>query len=229
MSQYNQKKNYTNKPIPVTALKERKLALTNVDKDRGYSWELKFEYIYGGIHLIAVGFPFQKDSGNKPVNIRARFDLRSANTLLSIVETIQQAAKEGKEIEPFRAETYKDNPENKREKVLEAIVVVGYDVNGVYIGLNSHKNPEHKRRFYISSGQYVVWSSGSTPLTRMQDSINGTSGWINTFRSLLSVVVGVTVETPPHQEEYQANKAANNNSSSQYTPPSSPNSEYDDF
>jgi hypothetical protein len=229
MSQYNQKKNFQNKPIPVTALKERKLALTNYDKERGVSWDLKFEYIFGGVHLIATGFPTQKDSGIKPINIRARFDLRSAQTMLTLVEDMALAAKSGVEKEPYRAETYKDNPDNKREKVLEAIVVVGYDSNGVYIGLNSAKDPEQKRRFYINSGQYVIWSAGSTPLSRFQDSVNASFGWVNTFRNLLSVVVGVTVETPPHQEAYQANKSTGNATSTSYSTPPSSTSEYDDY
>lgn len=230
MNNYN--KPQFNKPIPVTALKEKKLTISNFDKENGISWNLGFEYMFGGIHLIAVGFPVKKDNGQKPINIRARFHLLSANGLLCAVENVKKAAMKGETIEPFRCEVFRDNPDNKKEKVLDTIVTVGYEIKGIYIGMTDHKSPEKKRRFYINSGPYAIWSRGNTPQSQLEDSIQATEAWINTFRSLLSVVVGVTLETPPHVEARAQNKASGNSSyqqsaASPQTPPSS-NPGYDD-
>lgn len=225
----NNKPQY-NKPIPVTALKERKLALTNFDKENGVSWNLAFEYLYGGVHLTATGFPVKKDNGQKIVNIKARFHLLSAMGLLGIITKVREAAIKGEPLEPYRCETFRDNPENKREKVMDSIVNIGYDTHGIYIGLVDHKDPSKKRRFYINSGQYAVWSIGTTPLRQFEDSINASLGWIETFRQLLPVVVGTTLETPPHVEARAQNKASGNNSSYQQSSAPSPSSgsNYDD-
>lgn len=233
MSEYKQNKPHYNKPIPVTALKERKLALTNFDKERGYSWNLAFDYLYGGMHLKATGFPVKKDDGQKIINITARFELKSAIKLIGIVDAVRAAAVKNETIEPYRCEVFRDNPDNKREKVLETVVTVGYDAKGIYIGMQDVKDPEKKRRFYINDGQYVVWSKGSNPIQALEDSIASTNAWVHTFRSLLPVVVGVTVETPPHVEARAQNKASGNSSYSQSSAPSSSytsssNSEYDD-
>lgn len=220
MSTYPQKQPYKNKPIPATSLVERKLKLESFDKENGISWTLGFEYMFGGVHLVATGFSTNKNSGDKPKNIRARFTLLTAHAFLSMVRAVIEAAKTGTTIEPYQCDTYTANSENRKDKIFTASVNVGYDVNGIYIGMISAVDPSIKRRFYLNWGQFTIVKQGDGDLIRLKSSIFAAEGWRDTFNTLLTIVANSVLDIPPHVE------ARSNNTS---TPaPSKSHNDYDD-